>query len=286
MNRKLIVTLIVAVLCGSAYGQAIKFRLGANGGMFQKETGPEEVLHPVVIANTDPNSTDFTSNFESGFEAELMYPLSQHFESGLEFEYSNYSGYNNKPPFFNYYFAQENPTQSATNLPLVYESSVMSFLVNFRYLVFPNKAINPFVKAIGGLSFVGTELNYEDRNYGIEQGVDYLYAIGTANSEKGREAALYYGGGAGVMVSLTDKFSLYIDATAAIINSDKVDGIPNYDYDEVEAIVNPVGNKAFISQISLGLVFSPAGSDAFMKGKGGVKRTGRTSEYFPFYRQK
>ena len=150
----------------------------------------------------------------------------------------------------------------------------------------PKKTISPFIKFTGGLSFVGTELNYEDKDYATEQGLDYLYAIGTSNTEKSKEAALYYGGGAGINFALTDYFSLYIDGTVAVINSDKVNGVPNYDYDEVEAIVNPVGNQSFVTQFSVGLVFIPGGSDSNIKGKGGVKRTGRTSEYFPFYRQK
>jgi len=293
MNRKLILTLIISLLIANAFGQVLKYRVGANGGMFQKEVGPAEVEHPLVGVLSSPNSTAFTNNFKMGYEAEVMVPWTPHLETGIELEYTNFSGYNDVPPYYNYYFAPNNPTVITTTEPLIYQTSVISALANFRYYVLPDNGINPFLKVFGGISFVGTELNYKDPVFRTENNVDVLYAIGTKNSQDPRDPALYYGGGVGINFQLSKKISLYLDGTAAIINSDKVNGIPNYDYSNNNGneVLTPVGNKSFVAQVSIGLIFI-SGTDLGItagnkKGKrSGNKRSGRTSEYFPFYRQK
>ena len=293
MNRKLILTLIITLLFANAFGQVLKYRVGANGGMFQKEIGPAEVEHPLVGVLSSPNATDFTSNIEAGFEAEVMVPWTLHFETGIELEYTKFSGYNDVPPYYNYYFAPNNPTVITTTEPLIFESSAISAMANFRYYVLPDKGINPFLKVFGGVSFVAAEFNYKDPAFRAENNVDVLYAIGTKNSQDPREPALYYGGGVGISFQFSEKLSLYIDGTAAVINSDKVNGIPNYDYsnDNGNEVLTPVGNQSLVTQVSIGIVFT-SGTDLGItsgskKGiRNGIKRTGRTSQYFPFYRQK
>ncbi len=110
MDRKLILTLIVSFLfVHVAFGQLLKVRVGANGSMFQKEVGSPEVKHPLIDVLSNPNYTDFTSNLDVGFEGEVMLLWTTHLETGLEFEYSKMSGYNDFPPYYNYYFAMEFP---------------------------------------------------------------------------------------------------------------------------------------------------------------------------------
>jgi hypothetical protein len=295
MNRKLILTLLVIIIGANAFGQVLKYRVGGNYSKFNKETGAEEIEHPLVPVLSNPNSTDFTHAFEPGFEAELMMLWSPNFETGLEFERIGFSGRNDIPPYYNYYFAPDNPTVITTTQPLSYASSAMNFKLNFRFYLAPEGIINPFIKAFGGLSKVAAELSYADPNFEPANNVKILYALGTENSDKSRESAFIYGAGLGINFKLSEKIFLYVDGTASTINSDKVDGIPNYDYTQNngQATLKPVGNQSLITQFSAGLVFKSNTDLGLIKsGSGnkkkssGIKRSGRTTPWRPFYRQK
>jgi hypothetical protein len=170
----------------------------------------------------------------------------------------------------------------------------MNLMLNFRYYFVPDGAVNPFFKVYGGMSWVAAEFNYADQTFITENETDILYAIGTSNSSEPKESALCYGAGAGFDFAISENLSLYIDGTVGSINSDKVDGIPNYDYfnNDGQETLKPVGNKAFVAQVSLGIVFTSKTDLGLNKNFGkkkkgsGVKRTGRTTPWRPFYRQK
>lgn len=291
MNRKLILTLIVSVFAVSAFGQLLKVRVGANGSMFQKEVGSPEIEHPLIDVLSDPNATDWTSNLDVGFEAEAMLLWTNHIETGLEFGYSKLSGYNDNPPYYNYYFAMEYPSGGEPPVkPIIFETSVISAALNARYYLLPEEAIDPFFKVFGGIALVGTELNYKDINDRLDNGIGVLYSIGTQNSSDPREAALYYGAGAGVNFRLSDRIALYVDGSASFIKSDKVDGIPDFNYVNTEGqeVMDPIGNNSFFAKISVGFVFNTGKDMGWVENKNGssVKRTGRTDSHFPFYRKK
>lgn len=294
MNRKLILTLIAVILCGSAFSQIVKYRVGGNYGKFNNEIGADEIEHPLVTVLSNPNATDFTHAFEPGFEGEVMLLWSPNIETGLELEFTKFSGNNDIPPYYNYYFAPDNPSVITTTEPLMYESSATNLILNFRYYFAPDGTVNPFFKVYGGMSWVGTELNYADQTFITENETGVLYALGTSNSSDSKESVICYGAGAGFDFELSENMSVYIDGTAGIIGSDKLDGIPNYDYINTDGqeTLKPVGNKAFIAQISLGIVFTSKTDLGLNKNFGnkkkgsGVKRTGRTTPWRPFYRQK
>jgi hypothetical protein len=294
MNRKLILTLLIVALGGSAFGQILKYRIGANYGKFNKEIGKEEVEHPLIQVLSNPNSTEFTHAFEPGFEAEIMQLWSPNVETGIELNFSKFSGSNDVPPYYNYYFAPENPSVITTTEPLMYESSAMNLKLNLRYFFVPDGSVSPFFKAFAGVSFVGAEFNYEDQSVWEEGEAGILYAIGTENSDDPKELAMCYGAGAGISFKLNDQVSLYLDGTANIIGTDKLDGIPNYDYinNGGQETLKPVGSSSLFTQVSLGIVFTSKTNLGLNKNWGkdkkgsGVKRTGRTTPWRPFYRQK
>ena len=293
MDRKLILTLIISFFFVNAFGQLLKVRLGANGSTFQKEVGSPEVEHPLIDVLSDTNASDFTSELGVGFEGELMLLWTPHIETGLEFKYSKMSGYNDNPPYYNYYFAMEYPSGGEPPVkPLIFESSAISTAINLRYYLLPKESINPFFKVFGGISFVGAELNYKDVQDRLDNGIGVLYSIGTKNSGDPKEPALYYGAGGGINFKLSERFSLYIDGSASFIRSDKLDGIPDYNYVSTDGqeVMDPIGNNSFFTQISIGFVFNTGKDMGWVKsdeGRGSsVKRTGRTTNEFPFYRQK
>ncbi len=293
MNHKLIFTLVIVALCGNAFGQTLKYRVGLNYGKFNKEVGHEEVEHPLIEGLSNPNATDFTNSSNLGFEAEIMQLWSPKFETGIELDFSKFSGNNKVSPYYNYYLTPYMPPKADASASKIYESSALNVMLNLRYYLVPEGSVNPFIKVYGGLSFVAAEFNYEDQSVWLEGEAGILYAIGTENSDDPREAALCYGGGLGFDIPINERLSLYFDGTAGVIGSDKVDGIPNFDYvldgESGLARLEPASGKAFITQFSVGIVFTSGKNLGLSKGgggkKSGVKRTGRTTSKRPFYRQ-
>lgn len=292
MNRKLILIILTGFLYANLSAQEIKFRLGGNFGTFSKESGPEEVLHPLVVALSNPNATEFVYDYNPGFDAELMLRWTPNIETGIEFKTLKFSGTNEVPPYYNYYFAPDNPNVITTTEPMMFESSASNLLLNFRYYLAPEGKISPFVKAFGGLSFVAAEFNYQDTSVWDAGESGVLYAVGTENSDEPKVTALNYGAGAGFNFKFSEQLSLYVDGYVSVINTDILDGIPNYDYIAAEQALERADNKAMTYGLSLGIVFSTK-ADLGLTGKGGgkkkgssVKRSGRTLPYRPFYRQK
>lgn len=294
MNRKLVYTLILIVISGAAFGQEIKYRFSANMGSFNSEVGTAEIEHPLVGVLSNPASTDFVSNYKVGYEAEIIVPFSDYFETGLEVEFSNYSGSNEIPPYYNFYFAPDNPSVIHTTEPLFYESSTMGILLNGRINLIPKGKFNPFVKVFGGVAFVGSNFSYKDRNFIVENELpDVLYAVGTEHSDDPKKTALYYGAGAGFNFKISESIAFTVDGGAAFIGSDLINGVPNYNYinNDGQETLEPASNLSMLTQFSFGLVFySKKDIGLFGKNDGGtnkgVKRTGRTTKYRPFYRQK
>lgn len=294
MNLKLKLTLIIAVLYGNVFGQDLKLRIGTNFGNFSKEIGQEEVIHPYInIVSPDSYGVDFTSDMKMGFESELMLLWTPNIETGLEFRYSKFSGYNDTlTSYYNYLFSEDWPDNDRfVNAPLVYQSSAMSFLLNFRYYLAPGGNVNPFIKFTGGVSMVGAELNYKDRSLWEEGEAGVLFSAGTENSSDPRKTALYYGAGAGFNFKISDQVSLYLDGSASVIGSDIINGIPNYDYVAADQMLKPVDGKSLLYTFSIGLVFDTGKNLGLSKGgttsgKGSGRGSGSTTNYRPFYRQK
>lgn len=293
MNRKLVFTLIIVILSGAAFGQEIKFRFSGNVGSFNSEVGTAEIEHPLVGVLSNPAATQFTSNFGVGYEAEVIVPFSEYFETGIEVKFSNLSGSNEVPPYYNFYFAPDNPSVIHTTEPLYYESAVTGLLLNGRLNLLPKQKFNPFIKAFGGVGFVASKFSYKDKNFIVENELpDVLYGIGKKYSDNPRETALYYGAGAGFSLKLNDRLAFIADGGVGFVNSDKVNGIPNYNYMNADGqeTLEPVSSISMLTQISFGLVFYTNTDIGIFSKNGskskGVKKSGRTTKYRPFYRQK
>ncbi len=297
MDRKLILTLIVSFLFVNAFAQELKFRIGANGSTFQKEVGSPEVEYPFMDVYNPSSYTDYSSSLELGFEAEAMLLWTPHFETGLEFNYAKMSGYNDTPPYNNYILSlnfEKDPSKFTYLQPLSYETSVISAALNGRYYFLPNEAVDPFVKVFGGVSMVGTDFNYKDPADMIAEDIYVGFSNGNKNSDEPREPAFYYGFGGGLNFKFSERLALYVDYSASFINSDKVDGIPNFNYFLVDGKDNmePVSNTSFFTQLSIGFVFYTGKNLGWVSDKGdgssksSVKKTGRTTNHLPFYRQK
>ena len=74
---------------------------------------------------------------------------------------------------------------------------------------------------------------------------------------------------------ISDKFDIYLDATTWLINSDVINGVPNFDYVEFSGVgsMKRINALSAVIQANLGLVYSGIPNRRFSKGN--VTRSGK-----------
>jgi len=262
MYRYLILTALSLLFFNLAYSQIFRYRLGTNSSIFISEPGKAEIRHPGADQLTHPGSSDFSPGLRVGADAEIMAPVTSDFEVGMEFDYTNLYGHTEKAPLYNFFLSRHNPLADSYPYPteeLIYKTNVLSVLGTARWYFLPlGDEFNIFLKAFGGVSFTGTDFTFRDPYYRVEYDVGVLYARGTRNSDYPKRASFSGGAGLGSTVRLTDKLDLYIDGTASFINSDIVNGVPNYDYFEVDGneTLKAANCWSITAQVSVGLLYS------------------------------
>jgi opacity protein-like surface antigen len=326
-----LLVLIILVPVASDAQTNLKLRLSGNTTTFLGEPAGDEVLWPDYALYNDTSSRapfdNFTHQGKLGFEAELMMALSEKVWLGFEVGTSNLKGYNYDPPFYNitmvpgYYQAElkENGTDDWEPLVLLnpdsmrYSTSMVNLLVNLRFYLSTGR-FKPFVKMHSGVSFIGTELSYYTEasswpplKYNDLVDIDdplfdlsryalngpVIYSRGTASSDEGRWPALNIGAGLGFEFQINEKISLYAAYTYSMINSNLLDGRPNFDaevdpsspnYGQVPKQFNTFGNTG---RLSFGLTYSLGEGVSIISGgsKGGKVggSSGRQHPYLPFY---
>jgi hypothetical protein len=261
---------------------------------------------------------EFTHQWKTGINAELMVSLSERGWIGVELSSSGLKGYNHNPPRYNFQHApdynqitmRERETTdwisiSPFNDSLQYNTSLINLLLNYRLFLATSGNFRPFIKIHGGVSFVGTELSYNvteewppARYFWEVNGVpvnaeDYefsgpvLYSRGTGDSEQGRLPALNLGGGLGFEYILTEKIGLYADFSYSFIQSNILDGRPNFDY--VEPILEQFNTFGNALKLSFGITYTLGdnlniiGSGSGGRSSKGGSKSGRQHPYLPFY---
>lgn len=329
-----ILTLLVLILIVPFATDAqsnLKIRLSGNTTSFLGEPNGDEVLLPEYetfnndITNSKYPFDDFTNQGKLGFEAELMLALSEKAWLGFEIGTSNFKGYNYNPPKYNlfgtnYYQTAFRELGTTQWIPLnfqdpdslEYKTSMINLLVNMRFYLSTGR-FRPFVKLHSGVSFIATELAYYTNDVWPPSDIkiyvnsveidpaDYefngptIYSRGTSTSPEGRWPALNIGAGLGFEYQINEKISLYAGYTYSMINSDILDGRPNFDYnDDVDSPdfgllerFNTFGNTG---RISFGLTYSLGEGVSIISGgsKGGKVggSSGRQHPYLPFYEVK
>lgn len=297
----------------------IKIRLFGNSARFLGEPRGEEVQYPMITNSLDTNInyTGFTHQGKLGFGAEVMLSLSERAWVGFEISSSGFSGYNNVPPLYNFYYTDYNQLSvrvidqevdvpiNEIYFPLAYTTSLINTLANFRFYLSSEGMFRPFIKAHAGVSFVASELGLKNASDwpndqiiitvngniqnpdNLDFGAPILYSRGTNTSPEGRFAALNLGGGAGFEVPINGKISFYADYTYSMINSDILDGRPNVDYLETGGLLKRFNTMGNVGRISFGLCYTIGENFNIINtsgggGKGGGK-SGRQHPYLPFY---
>ena len=281
--RKFLVLLPLLIFSFFTSAQVIGFRLAANSGMLLSEFGRSDVPHPTSFLLTPAQSSNhFTPQPTIGIEGEILFQISPSSFFGIEADYTHLKGFNNNPPYYNYYLTpyfqdfQEEYYQST----IQYNTHLWNLAVNYKYFFFKEKTFQPFVKLTGVVAFVGTDLSY--KNLPIEPiSSDILYARGTSNSEQKKWPVFHLGGGIGFSYDLSDRMAFQVDGTMTVVNSGIVDGVPNFTYIQEDGLDLLRYNRrlSLTAQISIGVVY-------FIEVESGGTGGGRTSPERPFYRKK
>ncbi len=265
MKRNLILLLLIFIFYNSGKAQVFRYRLSANSGIFISEIGKKEIKPLGTVAH--PGSKDFSPVWKPGAELEIILPFSRIFEMGIQLGYDNYAGYTSTAPLYNFFLSKQNPlryseTSSGNYYPdeaLIYDTQVLKILGVGRWYFLPySKEINIFMKYFGGVAFTGTDFTFDNPVHRVKYDVGVLYSRGTKNSEYPKVSGITGGAGLGATYRLSDRFDVYLDATASLIHSDIVNGVPNYDYVQTEGInrMERINAISALVQGSLGIVYS------------------------------
>ena len=283
MDAKKIICFLFFVfsLPGINNAQLIGFRVAANSGMMVTEFGKSDIPHPDAIANTPAQASErFTPQLSYGFEGEVLFQISEMGFFGIEIDYSTLKGFNDNPPFYNYYLTpyfnqyQNKYVQS----PIKYNTALINLAVNYKYFFFPESTFQPFVKLTGVVAFIGTDLTYKDFEVNFES--DILYARGTSNSDQKKWPAFHGGLGVGFSYDLSNQFAFQADITGTVVNSGIINGVPNFTYDVGENLLRYNRRLSLTTQISVGIAYTFE-VETGKKGGGG-----KTDPNLPFYMKK
>jgi hypothetical protein len=235
--RKLLFVFVLFLLAAfSVNAQLLGLRVAANSGMLISELGTSDVPHPSAFSLSPPTSSEkFSPQLSAGLEGEILFQVTEKTYFGIELDYTHLKGFNDDPPYFNYfltpYFQQYQVGFNGS--PLEYNTRLFNVAVNYKYYFMPDKTWTPFVKLTGVVALVGTELKYRDFSpdgyvpdfdlNGIDDalndGADVLYARGTSISEQKKWPAFHVGGGLGFDYALRDNLLFEIDGTCTVLNS-------------------------------------------------------------------
>ncbi len=273
MGQKQILTVLFLLLVASASGQILRYRLGASSGMFLSETGADEIRHPQASILEYPSATELSPTLKLGADFEIMAPLTSQLEVGLEFEYGNLSGRTETSPLYNFYFFDWiNPLPNDyfyPSEPVMYDTKQLSILGTTRlYFLPPREKLNIFAKVFGGVSFIGTDFKFVNEVDNVSYNVGVLYTQGTKSNPSPKDKALQAGAGFGSTYKFSDVMAFYLEFTGSFINSDIVNGVPNFDYlpNAGKQFRLAEGVGSLTGQISVGLVYSAVGDSRLNRG--------------------
>lgn len=268
MNRIIGLLFLFVLVYGGVSGQ-MRFRLSGNSGFFLGEVGRAETEPPGKMSYD--GHENFSPVLKPGAELEIIKPITPDFELGIQFGYLNLSGRTPTAPMYNFFLSRHNPLRNSVIYPtesLIFDTDILTIQGSTRLYILPvANQTHFFLRLLGGVSFTGTDFTFDDPFYRIHYDVGTLYSIGTKSSEEPKVAALTGGAGFGVTYRLSDNFDIYFDATASLIHSDIVDGVPNYNYQNNNGQTSMVRTNSLSSfaQASLGLIYSAIPDRKFSK---------------------
>jgi opacity protein-like surface antigen len=307
MNKKLVIILafclsLVYPVISQGQG-SLKFRFGANSTRFIREPGGKEVNFPLIdtLNLYKGPFTSFTHLGGLGFDAEVYGALIPNLYMGFEISDDLLTGENNNPGLYNFQYtdslqltATDPETDTIyiyrTNDPIKYRTTLWSFMANFRYYPLNIGRVHAFIKAGAGLSLVSTRLSLKNPSLWMtDTTLVYGKPVLFSTDRSGIVPALTFSAGIGVEVQMTSRISLYSDLSYKIVDSDLLDGRPNFNFIKETGRLERFNPWTTASKFSFGIVYTLNDNfTLFGGGRTSIKgdRGGRTSPHLPFYKLK
>ncbi len=284
LNKTIVILVLLFSIIGVGNSQVIGFRLAANSGMFVSELGDSNVPHPDALEQTPAiSSQNFKMQPTIGVEGEILFQVSPMSHFGIELEYSKLKGHNETPPIYNYYLTPyyADFQNYYTDDAVAFNTTLINVAVNWKYFFFKQSPLKPFVKLTGVVAFVGTDFTFNEEPDPEFFESTILYSRGTSNSEQEKLPAFHLGGGIGFDYKINDYWSIQADVTSTVINSDIINGVPNFTYNKVDGKEMLLYNKrpSLTAQISAGVVYT-------IEVSGSHGESGKTNSTLPFFRRK
>jgi opacity protein-like surface antigen len=276
-----IVLLWLAFFCLAGYvaGQdGFKLRIGVNTALSVTEPGSDFIADPLA---TSGGVADFKSQIKPGIEAEFSVPVGEFIGLGAEFRKSRFSGVNDDPIYYNYFASPYSPILNYQHEALIYNTDIISILGCVRIYPLGHTTLTPYLKLSGGMAMIGTDLRFKSAENQVEI-MDPLYSRGTRMSinEPDRFSTAQFGGTAGAEYSLSSNLALTAEFTFSYINSDIINGVPNFSYDESAGQSVYQDLSSLTSQLSIGASYSFGGSKKSKYHKAIKRRPNTVSRKF------
>lgn len=261
MKYSLLFIILFIVLSEKAPAQIFRYRISANSSIFMTEIGSTEIntrFNDIVYADSE----NFVPEMKLGAEIELLMPVSNKHEMGLEFKYNQLAGKTETAPLYNFFLSRHNPLEDIERYPreaLIFSTKILSVLATSRFYLLPaDQETSVFIKAAAGVSFVGTDFTFQNPVHRIDYDVGVLYSRGTLNSEYPKKAASHGNIGLGAIFEISNKISLYADASTSFVYSDILNGVPNYKYVQTgeKSFLEKTNSLATFAQINIGILYS------------------------------
>lgn len=286
--RIFLITALFFAVINTTKSQIVGFRIGTNTGMFLSELGESDLLHPNALAlSSATSSKKYTPQLSAGIEGEILFQVSPSSHLGVEVEYVKLKGYNDDPEYYNYYltkyfldFQPDYFPDDYSSPPTAFNTTLINVAANWRYFLFADSPLKPFIKLTGVVSFVGTDFTLKNAEDVIDPGTNVLYARGTSNSEQSKWPAFHVGGGVGFDYEINERWSFQVDGTLTVVNSDIVNGAPNFTYSVDDSLLKHNKQPSLIAQFSAGVVYK------LEVGASGKGAKGKTDSNLPFFRKK
>lgn len=272
MKYIFLISFLFLMFFKQASSQIFRYRLGVTSGFFMTEPGDAEKNHPDYSSISYKGAENFKPGLKAGADLEIMVPVTLDFELGLQFDYTNLSGRTETAPFYNFFITRYNPlpdTYKYPNEALIYKTKIFNIQATSRYYILPlDDYMTFYLKAFGGISFVGTDFTFHDPIYRVKYEVGTLYSLGTLNSEDPKESVFSGGGGLGFTYKVSELIDFFFEGTVSFINSDKVNGVPNFDFlvSQGEETLQQRDAWASVGKVSVGLLFSAIPDRRLNKG--------------------
>jgi len=252
--------------------QVFRYRVGATSGFFMTEPGDAEINHPDYTTISYDNAEGFKPGLKAGADLEIMVPVTVDFELGVQFDYTNLSGRTETAPFHNFFITRHNPLPDTYRYPdeaLIFKTKIFNIQGTSRFYLLPlHDYMTFYLKAFGGISFVGTDFTFHDPVYRVQYDVGTLYSLGTLSSEYPKESVFSGGGGLGFTYKISEMIDIFFEGTVSFIHSDLVNGVPNFDFlvFQGEETLREGDAWSTVGKVSIGLIFSAIPDRRLNKG--------------------